>query len=54
MMLEHLGHAQAAAAVLRAIEDVIVDGPHTPDMKGKAHTADVGAAIANHIRQQSS
>ena len=53
MMLEHLGYAPAAASVLRAIEDVIVDGPHTPDMKGKAHTADVGAAIANHIRRQS-
>ncbi len=52
MMLEHLGHHDAAAAIMRAIEDVIVAGPHTPDMKGKAHTAEVGAAIAEHIRGQ--
>ena len=50
LMLENLGHADAAAAVLRAIERVIVSGPHTPDMKGKASTADVGAAIAEAAR----
>ena len=50
LMLEHLGHADAAAAVLRAIERVIVSGPHTPDMKGKAGTADVGAAVAEAAR----
>jgi tartrate dehydrogenase/decarboxylase/D-malate dehydrogenase len=50
LMLEHLGHADAAAAALRAIERVIVSGPHTPDMKGKASTADVGAAIAEAAR----
>ena len=53
MMLEHLGHDAAAASIMKAIEDVIVTGPHTPDMKGKASTADVGAAIAEHIRGQS-
>jgi len=52
LMLEHLGHADAAAAVLRAIESVIVSGPHTPDMKGKASTADVGAAIAEAARSE--
>ncbi len=46
MMLEHLGHPQAAAAVVRAIEDVLRDGPRTPDMGGKATTADVGKAVA--------
>ena len=46
LMLEHLGHPEAAADVVRAIERVIVDGPHTPDMKGKASTSDVGAAVA--------
>jgi len=52
MLLEHLGHPEAAAAILQAIEAVIIEGPHTPDMKGKAHTADVGAAVAEHIRGQ--
>ena len=49
LMLEHLGHAEAAADIVRAIERVIIDGPHTPDMKGKASTADVGAAVAEAI-----
>jgi len=38
---------------VRAIERVIIEGPHTPDMKGKASTAEVGAAIAEAIRAQS-
>jgi len=53
LMLEHLGHAEAAADIVRAIERVIVDGPHTPDMKGKAGTAQVGAAVAEAVRSQS-
>ena len=52
LMLEHLGHPEAAADVVRAIERVIIDGPHTPDMKGKASTAEVGAAVANAVRSQ--
>ena len=46
MLLEHLGHADAGAAILRAIEKVLVDGPRTPDLGGKASTEDVGKAIA--------
>jgi tartrate dehydrogenase/decarboxylase/D-malate dehydrogenase len=53
MMLEHLGHPEAAADILRAIERVIIEGPHTPDMKGKASTSEVGAAVAETIRNQS-
>jgi len=53
LMLEHLGHRQAAADIVRAIEQVIIDGPHTPDMKGKSSTADVGAAVAEAVRAQS-
>jgi tartrate dehydrogenase/decarboxylase/D-malate dehydrogenase len=53
LMLEHLGHAEAAAEVVRGIERVIVEGPHTPDMKGKAGTAEVGAAVAEAVRSQS-
>jgi len=52
-MLEHLGHAEAAADVVRAIERVVLEGPHTPDMKGKASTANVGAAVAEAVRAQS-
>ena len=53
LMLEHLGHPAAAADILRAIEQVIVSGPHTPDMKGKSGTAQVGAAVAEAVRSQS-
>src|SRR3954467_5096592 len=53
LMLEHLGHHEAAADILRAVEQVIIDGPHTPDMKGKSSTADVGAAVAEAVRAQS-
>ena len=53
LMLEHLGHPEAAADVVRAIEHVIIEGPHTPDMKGKASTSDVGSAVAEAIRSMS-
>jgi tartrate dehydrogenase/decarboxylase / D-malate dehydrogenase len=51
MMLEHLGHAEAGAAVVCAIETVLADkaAPRTPDIGGKATTTDVGAAIADAI-----
>jgi tartrate dehydrogenase/decarboxylase/D-malate dehydrogenase len=49
MMLEHLGHTDAAAAVLRAIEAVLADGPRTPDIGGTASTQEVGAAIAARV-----
>ena len=48
LMLDHLGHADAAAAIVRAIEGVLADpgAPRTPDMGGKATTSDLGLAIA--------
>jgi len=49
MMLEHLGHGDAAAAVMNAIETVLSQGPRTPDMGGNASTSDVGRAIASII-----
>jgi tartrate dehydrogenase/decarboxylase/D-malate dehydrogenase len=49
LMLEHLGYRDAAAAVMRAIEQVLAQGPHTPDMGGRATTEDVGRAIAAAI-----
>ena len=49
MMLEHLGHADAAAAVVRGIERVLADGPRTADLGGKATTAELGKAIAEAI-----
>ena len=45
MMLDHLGQSAAAAAVVRAIEAVVADGPRTPDMGGTATTRDIGEAV---------
>jgi tartrate dehydrogenase/decarboxylase/D-malate dehydrogenase len=50
LMLEHLGQPEAAAAVVRAIEQVLRDGPRTFDLGGKASTAEIGAAIAEAVR----
>jgi tartrate dehydrogenase/decarboxylase/D-malate dehydrogenase len=50
MMLEHLGEHEAAAAVIRAIERVLLSGPRTRDLGGKATTIDVGRAIAAKVR----
>jgi tartrate dehydrogenase/decarboxylase / D-malate dehydrogenase len=49
MMLEHLGHKDAAAAVLRAIETVLADGPRTPDLGGSATTQELGQAVAKAV-----
>ncbi|PWK38503.1 tartrate dehydrogenase [Cupriavidus plantarum] len=53
MMLEHLGHPEAGAAVLAAIEKVLAAGPaHAPltrDIGGTANTADLGRAIAEAL-----
>ena len=45
MMLEHLGEPAAATRLMKAIERVTADTRlHTPDLGGKARTADVTAA----------
>jgi len=49
LMLEHLGQPQAAAALMRAIESVLLDGPKTRDLGGNANTQDVGKALAEVI-----
>jgi tartrate dehydrogenase/decarboxylase/D-malate dehydrogenase len=46
MMLEHLGQADAGAAIVKAIERVLTNGPRTRDMGGNAGTEDLGKAIA--------
>jgi len=50
MMLEHLGHAEAARAVVAAIETVVAEGKVlTPDLGGRASTVEVGKAIAGLV-----
>jgi tartrate dehydrogenase/decarboxylase/D-malate dehydrogenase len=50
MMLEHLGHPEAAQAIEAAVEKALADpARRTPDLGGRASTADLGAAIAAAI-----
>ena len=49
MMLEHLGHPDAAQAIVDAIESILVEGPRTRDVGGKTGTADMGKAIAEAL-----
>jgi len=50
MMLEHLGEADAAQRVMRAIESVTADPAlHTRDLGGAATTADVTAAVCARL-----
>ncbi len=47
MMLEHLGHMEAGAAIVRAIEAVLADpASRTGDLRGTAGTQACGAAVA--------
>ncbi|HSF05089.1 MAG TPA: tartrate dehydrogenase [Methylomirabilota bacterium] len=47
MLIEHLGHADAAAAIVSAIEKVVEEGRAvTRDLGGKATTREAGEAIA--------
>lgn len=54
LMLDFLGRGQGPAkaahdAIVRAIEQVLAVGPHTPDLGGKASTTDLGKAIAAKV-----
>jgi len=51
LMLEFLGHADAAQAIVAAIERVLAhpSAPRTPDLGGRATTTDLGRAIAAEI-----
>ena len=54
LMLDFLGNGDAryrAAhdGILQAIEQVIADGPITPDLGGSGTTQDVGKAIADKL-----
>jgi tartrate dehydrogenase/decarboxylase/D-malate dehydrogenase len=50
MMLDHLGHKDAADAIVAAIEVVLGEAKAlTPDMGGKATTSELGTAIAQIV-----
>jgi tartrate dehydrogenase/decarboxylase/D-malate dehydrogenase len=49
MMLDHLGFPEAGAAIVAAIEAVLIKGPRTRDIGGTANTIEVGKAIAEAV-----
>ncbi|MEJ2458049.1 MAG: isocitrate/isopropylmalate family dehydrogenase, partial [Novosphingobium sp.] len=50
MMLEYLGEAEAAAAIMRAVEQVLATpSARTRDLKGTAMTGECGKAIAEAL-----
>jgi tartrate dehydrogenase/decarboxylase/D-malate dehydrogenase len=49
LMLEHLGEADAAARLMRALEAVCARGVRTRDLGGSASTSEVGDAVAAEV-----
>jgi tartrate dehydrogenase/decarboxylase / D-malate dehydrogenase len=49
LMLDFLGERDAHDAILRAIEQVLSQGPRTADLGGKASTTEMGKAIATLV-----
>jgi tartrate dehydrogenase/decarboxylase/D-malate dehydrogenase len=49
MLLEHLGEAEAAAAVMDAVERAMAAGVRTRDLGGSASTEDVTRAVCNEL-----
>ena len=54
LMLEHLGHPEAAAAVLAAIEETLADpaAARTRDLGGRASTVEAGTAIVERLKRR--
>jgi tartrate dehydrogenase/decarboxylase / D-malate dehydrogenase len=56
LMLDHLGHPEAAAHLLGAVEDVLAEGPRdaplTPDLHGTGTTAELGRAITERAGER--
>jgi tartrate dehydrogenase/decarboxylase/D-malate dehydrogenase len=50
LMLDHLGERAASARLMTAVEQVCAAGIVTPDLGGKAKTAEVTAAVCEAIR----
>ncbi|MEA5387216.1 isocitrate/isopropylmalate family dehydrogenase [Haloarculaceae archaeon H-GB11] len=49
MLLDHFGYDEEGDRVRTAVEDVLENGPTTPDLGGDASTEDVTAAVINHL-----
>ncbi|GAB5536722.1 MAG: 3-isopropylmalate dehydrogenase [Rubricoccaceae bacterium] len=50
MLLDTVGHGDAATAIRGSVARVLADGPLTPDLGGSATTGEVGEAVAEGLR----
>lgn len=50
MLLDHLQQPSAAARIRRAVERTLAEGHQTPDLGGKLTTRQMGAAVAERLR----
>jgi tartrate dehydrogenase/decarboxylase/D-malate dehydrogenase len=51
MMLDHLGHPEAAGAVEKAVEATLGEGIKTQDLGGTASTQGVGKTVAELVAE---
>ncbi len=51
LMLDNLGHPEAAAAVEKAVTEAVIAGVTTPDLGGGSTTAEVGDLLARQVAQ---
>lgn len=49
MLLDHLTYEEEATRVRDAVESVLQEGPHTPDLGGDATTEDVSSAVIERL-----
>jgi 3-isopropylmalate dehydrogenase len=49
MLVEFLGHEAAGARIRAAVEAVLREGPHTPDLGGSATTDEVASAVVERL-----
>lgn len=49
MMLDHLGYDDEATRVTEAVETVLAEGPHTPDLGGDASTDEFAEAVVDRL-----
>ncbi len=51
LLLHHLGETLRAETIERAVQSVLAEGPHTPDLGGQARTGEVAEAIRRGVKE---
>ncbi len=50
-MLDHIGYVKAARRIESAVQHAVRERIVTPDLGGKATTAEVGDAVVRYLRE---